>query len=323
MSKMNYKKCERLVEAIVAAYKARTLPASTADHEQLKVWSTDPDTVLQIRHAQIQNDIVAQIIGKIKLHKHIEHADPLLVVNTLKGLYLLNGNHTVRALEQVIRYNFIPGLKEVPILIVPDDMLPSDPDELKNTLRLIGVIMNRQTKIVTAMKKADLRNAMLDDRTDGIDIEDIEYQRVQAKAFDYDLFVVRDTVAKLNLEILTAGKNKKFHFKELTPGELGKLKVSRSTETNFVQIAGVTKDKIFGSFAGIMQALVEHETCDNVHVIFHFKNYDDIRTLKIPTQEKIEKFKKFVTVPVTYEFVDKEQFIKNNGIDVTMFAARG
>jgi hypothetical protein len=171
--------------------------------------------------------------------------------------------------------------------------------------------------------KADLRNAMLDDRTDGIDIEDIEYQRVQAKAFDYDLFVVRDTVAKLNLEILTVGKNKKFHFKELTPGDLGKLKVSRSTETNFVQIAGVTKDKIFGSFAGIMQALVEHETCDNVHVIFHFKNYDDIRTLKIPTQEKIEKFKKFVTVPVTYEFVDKEQFVTNNGIDVTMFAARG
>lgn len=323
MSKVNYTKCTQAAEAIVAAYHKGTLPKSTADYAQLKEWVTSTASIIQVKLNRVHIDVIAEIISKIKYYKHINYADPILVVNTPKGLMLVNGNHTAAALEQVIRQSLIDGLNEAPIAIIPDDMLPSDPAEVSETLRLVATMMNRQPKVVRGMSKADLRNVITDDDRDGADIHNTEYQLAKANSAHFPLDVIRDIVAKIVANNYATNTNKKFHFKQLTTYELSKIRLDRTTRKNFVQIAKVSKD-IAGTFAGVIDHMVTHKGTKSVHILFHFKNYDDISAFKVPAEEYMESFKQLVNFPVTYEFLDDQQFLyqDENSTNLAAFFAK-
>lgn len=318
MSKLNFKKCSAQAERIVKEYHSKQLPLEFVGHEQLATWVNDPTMRLQVKENVIHNDVVGEIVSKIKYFRHIDHADPILVVETIKGRFLVNGNHTATALEQIIRKAIVPGINQAPIAIIPNDMLPSDKEELRETLRLVATMMNRQPKVVRGMSKDDIRRMISEDIIDNIDVHDKEYQEAKANAAQMPLSTIREIIAKIQSQSETSLENKKFNFRQLTKYQTDKFKVSRAEKSRFVQVALVTKDQIFGSLAGVIQALVEHETCKNVHVIFHFKSHHDVETLKIPTINKMEKFKTFVNAPITYEFLDNIQYETHDGIDVSV-----
>jgi ribosomal protein L22 len=309
MSKVNYAKCTQIAETIVAAYHKGTLPVSVVDEAQLKEWITNQFSRLQVKENVIHTDVVGDIVSKIRYYQHINFADPILVVKRLAGdLFLVNGNHTATALEQVIRQALVVGVTKAPIAIIPDDMLPSDPAELKETLHLVATMMNRQPKVVRGMGKADIRRMIANDDHDGIDVHNLEYQKAKANSAHVPLSTIREIVSKVAEKNLATSLNKKFHFKQLTTSELNKVKEDRTTRKNFVQHAKVSKD-IAGTFAGVIDHMVTHKGTKCVHVVFHFKNYEDINALKIPTQEYMENFKALVNFPVTYEFLDDQQFL--------------
>ena len=325
MSKVNYAKCTELSEAIVAAYHNGTLPASHVDHTQLKEWVTNALSRLQVKENVIHTDVVAEIVSKIRYYQHINFADPILVVKRLAGdLYLVNGNHTATALEQVIRQSLVVGVTEAPISIIPDDMLPSDPAELKETLRLVATMMNRQPKVVRGMSKADIRRMIANDDIGGIDIHNKEYQKAKANSAHVPLSTIREIVAKIAVQNHTSHVNQKFNFKQFTAYELSKIRRDRTDRNNFVQIAKVTKD-IAGTFAGVIDHMVTHKGTKSVHILFHFKNFEDINKFKVPTEEYMKAFEKLVNFSVTYEFLDDQQFLfqDEDTADLAAFFAKG
>jgi hypothetical protein len=325
MTIINYAKCTQLAETIVAAYHNGTLPASSVDQAQLKEWITNHLSRLQVKENVIHADVVAEIVSKIRYYQHINFADPILVVKRLSDdLFLVNGNHTATALEQVIRQSLVVGVTKAPIAIIPDDMLPSDPAELSETLRLVATMMNRQPKVVRGMSKTDIRRMIANDYIDDIDIYNLEYQKAKANSAHVPLSTIREIVSKIAEQNLATSLNKKFNFKQLTPYEISKIKQDRTTRNNFVQHAKVSKD-IAGTFAGVIDHMVTHKGTKRVHVVFHFKNYEDINAFKIPTQEYMENFKALVNFPVTYEFLDDQQFLfhDEDSADLAAFFAKG
>jgi len=301
-----------MAENIYKAYHAKQLPIKMVGHSVLKEWVDVPSRVLQIRDGMRQVDHIAEIIQKVVYYQHIDYADPPLAIEDGRGqsgLYLINGNHTVNALEQVIRLRKVPGITQVPVAIIPDEMLPEDKEERMQTLRLVGTMMNRQPKVVRGITKNDIRDMITRDMNEGINIQNHAYQNAKSLSAHLPLATIRELVGKVLVDSAARNMNTKMKFREVPRWELNAIATQRQTFVNFVQVATVTKDKIFGTLAGVLQAMVEHDGCESVHLIFHFKNYSDIRTLKIPTKEKIEAFTKLVNFPVTYEFIDDIQFV--------------
>jgi len=309
---VDYTKCANLAEAIYKQYHAKQLPTKMVGYAVLKEWVDIASRVLQIRENLKLSDHIAEIIQKIRYYQHIDYADPPLAIEDGRGqsgLYLINGNNTVNALEQTIRFRLVPGLTQVPVVVVPDEMLPQGKEERKQTLQLLGTMMNRQPKVVRGMSKNDIRDMITRDMREGINIQDYAYQDAKSQSAHLPLATIRELVGKVLADSAARNMNAKMKFRELARWEVNAIATQRQTHTNFVQVATVTKDKIFGTLAGVLQAMVEHDGCDSVHLIFHFKNYSDIRTLKVPTKEKIEAFTKLVNFPVTYEFIDDTQFV--------------
>jgi hypothetical protein len=147
------------------------------------------------------------------------------------------------------------------------------------------------------------------DHVTGKDIQDADYQKAKSQSAHIPLATVRELVSKVLTDSSTAKLNAKMKFRQLAGHEVESVARERLNRKNFVQIAVVTKNKIFGTLSGAIQAMVEHDGCESVHIVFYFKNFSDISLLKAPTKEKIEKMKKIVKFPVTYEFLDDMQFV--------------
>lgn len=306
---MTHKKCLAMAEYIVNLYRKGELEKREVDRDQLVIFITKSGRRLQVKQNEVHVEVVSEIVNKIRVFKHIEHADPILVIEDDEGYFLINGNHTVHALEQVIRNGkIVPGLKTAPIAVIPDSLLPSDPQDRVEVLKHIAIIMNRVEKIVRGMTKGDIKNLIKNDMIDKKNIDDSEYQEVMAASAQMEVATIRELVSKVKQESLTELQNKKFHFKQYTVAELNAHKVDRETTETEVTWAVVTPDKIYETIGKAIGNMIER-SCNKAHIIFHFKNYDDVKKLESKTNERIAKFMKTSSVNLTYEFLPwmKEQ----------------
>ena len=321
MTKPNaiYTKCQKYAKAVVEAYKKRTLLASTADLPQLQVWTLHNRNKVQAREKLVNPEFVATIIRNISYQKHIQNADPILVAEQNGVRLLINGNNTAAALEQVIRLQIVPGVFEAPIAIIPDDMLPSDPDEQAETIKQIAIMMNIQVKPVQGVFKADMRRVIAEDAKKGVDIHNEEYQEVRSSSAHMPLDTIKEIVSKVASLTDAERTNSDYNFIRLDPKVLDTAKRKRKTKHNFVQIATVSKN-IAGTLAGVVDHMATHKGTKSIHVLFHFKNYDDINNFKVPAEEYMENVKEVLNFPVTYEFLDDQQFVATSN-NVTNFIA--
>jgi acetolactate synthase small subunit len=208
------------------------------------------------------------------------------------------------ALEQVIRNGkIVPGLKTAPIAIIPEDLLPSDTESRDEVLKLVGVMMNRVEKIVRGMTKGDIKNLIKNDFIDKKNIDNSEYQQVMADSSQMELSTIRELVSKVKQESLTELQNKKFLFKQYTVSELNAHKVDRETTETEVTWAVVTSDKTYETLGKAIGNMIER-SCTKAHVIFHFKNYEDVKLLRSKTEDRIAKFMKTSSVNLSYEFLE-------------------
>ncbi len=301
---ISHKKCLVMAEQIVKLYRSGSLKNEQVDRDQLVVFITKSGRRLQVKQNEVHVEVVSEIVNKIKVFKHINFADPILVIEDDEGYFLINGNHTAHALEQVIRNGkIVPGLKTAPIAIIPEDLLPSEAAERLEVLKLVGTIMNRVEKIVRGMTKGDIKHLIMNDMIDGKDIYHDDYQEVMAEAAQMEKATIRELVSKVKLESLVSMQNKKFHFKQYTVAELNGHKVDRETNETEVTWAVVTTDKIYETLGKAIGNMIER-SCTKAHIIFHFKNYEDVKKLQSKTQERISKFMQTSSVNLTYEFLE-------------------
>ena len=315
----NFLKCKEYAKAVVDAYKKRTLLASTADLPQLQTWTHHNLNKYQTREKAVNPEFVATIIRTISHDMHIRNADPILVAEQNGVRLLINGNNTAAALEQVIRLQIVPGVFEAPIAVIPHDMLPSDPADRAETIKQIAMMMNIQVKHAQGVFKNDMRRAIAEDAKKGVDIHNEQYQEIRASSAHMPIATIKDLVSKVASLTDAERTNSDYNFIQLNPAALDKAKRKRKTAHNFVQIATVSKN-IAGSLAGVIDHQATHKGTKGIHILFHFKNYDDINNFKVPAEEYMENVKELLNFPVTYEFLDDQQFVATSN-NVTNFIA--
>ena len=315
----NFLKCKKYAKAVVDAYEKRTLLASTADLAELQVWTLHNKNKYQTREKVVNPEFVSHIIRNISYQKHIQNADPILVAEQNGVRLLINGNNTAAALEQVIRLQIVPGVFEAPIAVIPHDMLPSDPAERLETIKQIAMMMNIQDKPVQGIYKSDMRRAIAEDAKNGVDIHNEEYQEVRSSSAHMPIATIKEIVSKVASLTDAERTNSDYNFIRLDPKVLDTAKRKRKTKHNFVQIATVSKN-IAGTLAGVVDHMATHKGTKSIHVLFHFKNYDDINNFKVPAEEYMEAVKELLNFPVTYEFLDDLQFVATSN-NVTNFIA--
>jgi len=292
-----------MAELIVKLYRNNQLKRDEMTHDQLVTIITRKGRRLQIRQNVVHVEVVSEIINKIRVFKHIEFADPILVIEDDEGYFLVNGNHTAHALEQVIKNGkIVPGLKTAPIAIISNELLPSDIADRNEVLKLVATIMNRVEKVVRGMTKGDIKDMIKVDLIDGKKIDDAEYQQVLADAAQVEESTIRELVSKVKQDSLTAILNQKHKHYQYTVAELNTLKANREDIRTEVTWAVVTPDKTYETLGKAIGNMIERD-CTKAHVLFHFKNYEDVKDLKVKTENRIAQFMQHCTAKLTYEFL--------------------
>jgi len=314
---MSYKKCLAFAERIVEAYKNQTIPIHYLSFDKLLLLKK---YVLQVRQNAVNVDKVSEIVGKIRATKSSKFIDPILIFEAPKELLLINdsrceasaksyivvnGNHTIDVNTEVIRKKIVDGYTEAPIAVIPANMLPELPEDQFEVLKLVAVIMNKVEKIVQGMTKNDIKHLIGNDIISGKNVSDTDYQEVLAEASQMTVYDIRTLVAKAKQESLNQKLNHRFNFRQYTVAEMNEVKFDREEDLGFeteVTWAVVTPDKTYETLGKAIGNMLQND-CSKAHIIFHFKNYDDVKKLKDPTMEKISKFLKTSKVTVSYEFL--------------------
>lgn len=304
---ISHQKCMVMAQRIVKAYNERKLRLDTIDKDVIYTLITRKGRRLQVRQNVVNSDRISEMVGKIRVLKHVEMADPILVLEDDEGWFLVNGNHTATLFNEIIRLRIIPGLNTAPIAIIPEDMLPSDPQDRLEVLKLVAVQMNKVEKIVQGMTKDDIKHLIQMDMIDGKNIDDDDYQEVMAESAMLKLSVIRQLVSKVKEESLNLQLNTKFNHKQYSVSDLTIIKHDRYRElgTEYEITWAVTGDKTWETLGKAIGKLIESPAglATKAHIMFHFKNYADVRELKDDTEKKIKMFQDLSLVPISYEFL--------------------
>ncbi len=314
---MSYKKCLAMAERIAEAYKSGSLQINQIALDKLLLLKKN---VLQVRQNVVNVDKVAEIVGKVRVTKSTQFVDPILVVQaspellklnnpdcecSVPALMVVNGNHTTDVNIEIIRKGIVVGYTEAPIVVIPAEMLPELPEDQFEVLKLVAVIMNKVEKIVQGMTKSDIKHLIVNDLVSGKDINNSDYQEVLAEAAQLSLYDIRTLVAKARQESLNQKLNRRFNFKQYSVAEMNEIKFNREGELGFdteVTWAVVTPDKTYETLGKAVGNMLQND-CSKAHIIFHFKNYDDVKKLKDETEKKIAKFQDTSKVKINYEFL--------------------
>lgn len=314
---MSYKKCLAMAERIAETYKNHSFQIQEITLDKVLLLKK---YVLQVRQNVVNVDKVSEIVGKIRVTKTTQFIDPILVVEAspelLKlndveceaskpALMVVNGNHTTDVNIEVIRKKIVDGYTEAPIVIIPANMLPELPEDQFEVLKLVAVIMNKVEKIVQGMTKNDIKHLIVNDLVSGKDITDSDYQEVLAEAAQMSLYDIRTLVSKARQEALNQKLNRRFNFKQYSVAEMNEIKFDREGELGFdteVTWAVVTPDKTYETLGKAIGNMLQND-CSKAHIIFHFKNYDDVKKLKEETEKKIAKFQETSKIMINYEFL--------------------
>jgi hypothetical protein len=305
-----------MAERIIEAYKSNKLEIEYLDLEELKALIK---TVLQVRQNVVNVDKVSEIVSKVRVTKSANLVDPILVVkNPSKDLlllngnhimaasrFLVNGNHTLHSNIEIIKHKIVAGYNKAPTAIIPEDMLPEDPTDRYEVLRLIAVSLNKVEKIAQGMTKGDIKDIIAKDFVKKVDVENEEYQEVLAEAAQLLVSDIRTMVAKVKQDSLNELLNHEHKFYQYTTSEMNWAKSKREEQLGFdyeVTWAVVTPDKTYETLGKAIGNMLENDAKKS-HIIFHFKNYEDIRKLKNHTIKKIAKFQETSKTKLSYEFL--------------------
>jgi hypothetical protein len=303
---MTHNECLRVAEAIVADYKAKKLPRSTADYAQLLKWATDETTVLQVRSNKINVDTLAEIVDRIRYFQHMDFADDILVEIRSDGtMRLINGNHTNAGHIEAIEKKLVKGLTGANIAIIPEERLPSNSKDRERVLQQVALVMNRKEVVHNKTTKADVRDLIRKDIISGVDVNTFDYQSTLSATVQMKDAVIGKLIMEAKVDLKEAELRQKFNFKQYSAGEINLIKQEREAEFEdedesvAVTWAVVTRDKIYETLGKAVGNALNY---NKAHIIFHFKNYSDTK-LKKDTVKSIDAWTKHCTMQITYEFL--------------------
>jgi len=310
-----YKQLSAMANKIVQAYKEGKLGVTYFSPEKTKFLPS-----VQVRTNKVNIDTVPEIVAKMRRSKSAKFVDPILVaVGLAKSIIkklsddssqeiddlIVNGNHTRASLLEAIKRKLVPGLTEIPIAVIPEDMLPEDEDDIVEVLKLVAISMNKVEKIVQGMSKSDVHHTILMDLIDGKEVKKLDYQEALADAADLTVKEIATLVAKAIEHNTNVKLNKKFNFKQYSVAEMNDAKATRQYslgDDTEVTWAVVTTDKTYETLGKAIGNAVENHA-GKAHIIFHFKNYEDVSRLQKRTVKKIEKFTDLCEMEISYEFL--------------------
>jgi hypothetical protein len=297
-----------MAQIIVNLYKndRKKLIKKHIDVATMKRWANMKD-VYQTRFDALDQTHVAEIFYRIELQGDLSKINPPLCATSLDQiLKLVDGNHTnTAALKAILKKIVDAG--GIDVLIIPDEYLPDNEEDRLRVFESVGNIMNLNEIARKDMQVKDIKARIEKDIVNNTyNVDDAEYRKRRANQFGKKeedirsyIYDVRSKLKKSEANdfnnffqypkeaetIYKADRNKKFR------------KQNRSVGITWAVIDAKKKwAEIMGKAMG--NAMGKKE----IHIIFHFLNFDDVSRQE-EFETFIKEFSKKYNVEFNYEFL--------------------
>lgn len=308
---MNITEVNSMAKTIVDLYKnhREKLIKRTVDLDTMKKWVNGED-IVQTRFDIHDQTHVADILYRIELQGDLSKINPPLCSTAIKNtLTLVDGNHTNKAsLKAIIKS--VVNANSIDVLIIPDEYLPDNDKDCERVFEAIGVIMNKKELANKEPQPKDIKRHINNDIVNNYyNVDAPNYCEELADMYGKKKEDIRNYIYEVRSKLKKTEGNHLNNFfqypKEAEPiYKSDRLREFRKQNRNVgVTWAVLDKKKKLPEILG--KAMGTAMGKNEIHIIFHFLNFEDVST-----QEEVEQFigdfSKKYNVEFGYEFLPWE-----------------
>ena len=216
---------------------------------------------IQVRAENTNDDKIKEIVEFVKEYNDDSNFDPITIIvdDDEIPIYLVDGNHTVHAREQ-LQYKFTPAY------CIPYSDLWCKYDNAQK----LGHALNKVDKVLDRSSDESIRNVIRDDMRRGIDIENQEYKKNLSRLLKRTLKGIGRMVSSIKGEVdgdpLTTNPRRLF-----TAEELQEIKEERELEDlDTTVVLGSTHGASGGQALGsLLKQMATDNNTSGLLILYH------------------------------------------------------
>lgn len=308
---MNITEAKSMAATIVDLYKNRRekLIKRKVDIKTMKKWANGEDT-FQTRFDVLDQAHVSDIFYRIELQGDLSKINPPLCSTAIKNvLTLIDGNHTNKASLKAILKKIV-DVNGIDVLVIPEEYLPDNDEDCKQVFEAIGVIMNKNELARKEPKPKDIKRQINNHIINNTyDVDAPNYRKELADMYGKKEEDIRNYIYEVRSKLRKTEGNHLNNFFQYPDGaepiyKADRIKKFRKQNRNVgITWAVLDKKKKLAEILG--KAMGNAMGKNEIHIIFHFLNFEDVST-----QEEVEQFigdfSKKYNVKFSYEFLPWE-----------------
>jgi hypothetical protein len=279
------------------------------DVATMKKWANGKDKS-QPRLDAIDQTHVAEIFYRIELEGDLSKINPPLCATAIGNiLKLVDGNHTnIAALKAIAKK--IVDATGIDVLVIPDEYLPESEEDRLCVFEAVGNIMNLNELVRKDMQPKDIKRQINNHIVNNIyDVDDGDYRRRIAKQFGKKEEDIRNYIYEVRSKLKKSESNHLNNFFQY-PDEAQTIykadrnkKFRKQNRSVGITWAVIDKKKKWAEIIG--KAMGNAMGNKEIHIIFHFLNFDDVSRQE-EFENFIKDFSKKYKLEFSYEFLPWE-----------------
>ena len=308
---MSISQVDDMAQVIYDLYKNNPdkLHKQHVDISTMKKWANGKD-LSQTREDLLDQAHVAEILYRIELRGDLKKINlPLCAVSAGAVLKLVDGNHTNTASLKAISKKIVSE-KGIDVLVIPDEYLPESEEDRSLVFEAIGNLMNLNELARKDMKPKDIKRQIHNHIVnDTYDVEEKSYRQRLAKQFGKKESDIRSYIYEVRSNLRKSENNVLNNFFQYpaeaeTIYKTDRTKKFRKQNRNVgITWAVLDKKKKLPEILG--KAMGNAMNKNEIHIIFHFLNFEDVST-QDEVETFIKDFSKKYNLEFCYEFLPWE-----------------
>lgn len=308
---MNITEVKKVARTVVDLYKnhPEKLIKRAVDLHTMKKWANGEDSV-QTRFELLDHTHVADIFYRIELQGDLSQINPPLCSTGIKNiLKLIDGNHTNKASLKAIVKKIVDA-NGIDVLVIPDEYLPDNDEDREKVFEAIGVIMNKRKMAEKEPKPVDIKRQINNHIINNTyDVDEPNYRKELADMYGKKEEDIRSYIYEVRSKLKKSEGNHINNFFQY-PKEAETIykadrnkKFKKQNRSVGITWAVIDKKKKWAEIMG--KAMGNAMDKKEIHIIFHFLNFDDVSRQE-EFENFIKDFSKKYNVKFGYEFLPWE-----------------
>lgn len=308
---MTIDQVDELARNIVHLYKndRSKLIKQHVDVSTMKRWSNGKD-IAQPRFEALDQKHVAEILYRIELQGDLSKINPPLCATALDSvLKLVDGNHTNTASLKAITKKIVDA-NGIDVLVIPDEYLPNSEEDRNNVFEAVGNIMNFNELARKDMTPKDIKRQIHNHIVNNTyNVEEKSYRKKIADQHGKKEEDIRKYIYEVRSDLKMTEGNELNNFFQY-PKEAETIykadrnkKFRKQNRSVGITWAVIDKKKKWAEIMG--KAMGNAMGKNEIHIIFHFLNFDDVSRQE-ELENFIKDFSKKYDVKFNYEFLPWE-----------------